>query len=215
MASYKRWLSRKSAHKGKSQIESHTFNQSAKTSVWVNMKHFSLKKQLLAMKVNERVKAFITDMFMINMPLLYLTTYVFLDGKEAFTHNQTVIFVCTLGYGIITSLFFAFSSQTPGYRYMRIKLIKFCDKNVDSHVSPDILESTTSQESSIHAQQNAQNKLHKVGFVRAFVRYIVWIFGTCFLFGVIVGFFRADGRCLHDVLCGTDVLIYDDNANKA
>lgn len=70
----KRWREIKS-QKHTPQIESQPHSQ------WVSFKDFHLKKQLQLMYASERIKAFITDMFMINMPLLYLTTYVFLDGK--------------------------------------------------------------------------------------------------------------------------------------
>lgn len=75
MATHKRWRKLKSTPKPTAY------------SAWVDMKTFSLKNQLRLMYASERIKAFITDMFMINMPLLYLTTYVFLDGKEDFTHK--------------------------------------------------------------------------------------------------------------------------------
>lgn len=130
-----------------------------------------LKEKLQSIYTTERIKAFITDMFMINMPILYLTTYIFLDGKDAFTQNQSAILACGLCYGVITALFLVFSAQTPGYRYMRIKLLK----------------------------DNGQ----KVGFIRAFVRYLLWIVGTTFLFGLLMGIFRHDGKCFHDWLCGT------------
>ena len=99
MGTPKRWRKIKSAQK------TTPLAHSVKKSQWINIYNFSLKKQLQLMHASERLKAFITDMFMINMPLLYLTTYVFLDGKEAFTHNQSVIFACGIGYGFITSLF--------------------------------------------------------------------------------------------------------------
>jgi len=39
-----------------------------------------------------RAKAFIIDLFIIGMPIFYATTYLVLDGKEAFLHNQIAIF---------------------------------------------------------------------------------------------------------------------------
>ncbi|CZE46191.1 RDD family protein [Campylobacter geochelonis] len=70
-----------------------------------------------------RVKAFVLDMFLIAIPLLYFTTYVVLDGKDNFQHNQLAIFAVWLVYGLITSLFFTFKAQTPGYKAQEIYLI--------------------------------------------------------------------------------------------
>lgn len=189
MAVPTRWRKVKSSHKNskKQDIKNQDSN-----SQWIKMRDFSLKKQLHLMYASERIKAFITDMFMINMPLLYLTTYVFLDGKEAFTHNQNVIFACGISYGVILSLFFAFAAQTPGYRYMHLKLVRFAQKQTHNN-EVDSLDTKT----------------HKVSFLRAFVRYGLWVLGTSFLFGILMGIFRKDGRCLHDVLCGTQIVSID------
>ncbi|WP_300448100.1 RDD family protein [uncultured Helicobacter sp.] len=184
MATHKRWRKLKSTPKPTAY------------SAWVDMKTFSLKNQLRLMYASERIKAFITDMFMINMPLLYLTTYVFLDGKEGFTHNQIAILTCGICYGIITSLFFTLSAQTPGYRYMNLKLVCYL-KTQDSH--------TLSQQNDNKAD-SIQENLTKVSFIRAFIRYVLWVIGTSFLFGILVGIFRTDGRCLHDLLCRTQII---------
>ncbi|WP_162165823.1 RDD family protein [Campylobacter fetus] len=70
-----------------------------------------------------RVKAFIIDMFLIAVPLLYVTTYFILDGKNDFQHNQFAIFGVWLIFGVIQSLFFAFNAQSPGYRSQNIYLV--------------------------------------------------------------------------------------------
>lgn len=71
-----------------------------------------------------RFKAFITDIFMIYVPILYIATYVVLGSKEAFQNSQITLFVCFCIYATITSLFFAFKSQTLGYMYAEIILLK-------------------------------------------------------------------------------------------
>lgn len=202
MATPTRWRKVKSANKPKQNIADSKREESQ--SQWIKLSEFSLKKQLHLMYASERIKAFITDMFMINMPLLYLTTYVFLDGKEAFTHNQNVIFACGIGYGVILSLFFAFTSQTPGYRYMCLKLVRY-----NSHQSyGDEADSKNPPflESQVENKADSINNINKVSFIRSFVRYVVWVFGTSFLFGLLIGIFRKDGRCLHDILCKTQVV---------
>ena len=57
------------------------------------------------------------------MPIYYLTTYVFLDGKDDFLHNQTAIFGANFAVALICCVFFAITAQTPGYRSQNIYLI--------------------------------------------------------------------------------------------
>lgn len=71
-----------------------------------------------------RLKAFITDIFMIYMPILYVATYVVLGSKEALWESQGAIFICVALYIFILSLFFARSGQSLGYKYAKIALVK-------------------------------------------------------------------------------------------
>lgn len=70
-----------------------------------------------------RVKAFIIDLFIIGMPIFYLITYLVLDGKEAFLHNQLAIFGANSLISLIICLFFSLKAQTPGYKAQEIYLI--------------------------------------------------------------------------------------------
>lgn len=70
-----------------------------------------------------RIKAFIIDLFFISMPILYITAYFILNGKSSFLHNQLAISIDWALFGIITSLFFTKSAQTPGLKYENLYLI--------------------------------------------------------------------------------------------
>lgn len=70
-----------------------------------------------------RIKAFIVDMFFIAMPLLYLTTYLIMGSKEKFQSNQFAIFGVWIVFGIIISIFFSKTAQSPGYKFSQIYLI--------------------------------------------------------------------------------------------
>ncbi|MDR1614974.1 MAG: RDD family protein [Campylobacteraceae bacterium] len=78
---------------------------------------------MIAAPISKRIKAFIVDMFMINMAVLYFMTYIVLGGKEEFRQNQFAIFVCTMIFGFILSVFFALKGQSPGYKAYNIELI--------------------------------------------------------------------------------------------
>lgn len=123
----------------------------------------------------QRIKAFLIDMFMINMPILYFTTYVVLGSREAFQQNSIAIFICTLIFGIIMSVFFSLKGQTPGYKAYELKLVD--DKTGESPT-----------------------------FLKALFRYFCFIFSFVILIGVLMAFFRKDGKNLHDILSKTHII---------
>ncbi|MDR0761446.1 MAG: RDD family protein [Campylobacteraceae bacterium] len=78
---------------------------------------------LQSASIFKRIKAFIVDMFMINMPILYFTVYIILGGRDEFLNNQPAILICTMIFGVILSIFFAVTGQSPGYKAYGIQLM--------------------------------------------------------------------------------------------
>ncbi len=70
-----------------------------------------------------RIKSFIIDMFMIMMPIMYVTTYVILDGKDDLQSNDMATWITSGIYGLIVIAFWFKSGQTPGFRGYELKLI--------------------------------------------------------------------------------------------
>ena len=85
-----------------------------------------------------RIKAFITDMFLIMMPILYVTTYLVMDGKEDFQGNEIAHWITSALYGIIIVLFWVKNGQTPGYKAYDLKVVDDATKGTIS-VSKAIL----------------------------------------------------------------------------
>ena len=125
---------------------------------------------------------------------------MFLDGKNDFTHNQSAILACGVGYGLIISLFLAFTSQTPGYRYMGLKLMQ----RQDSHSKKATMQEQSAQDS--NTTDETHSPFVKISLFKSLVRYALWLVGTTFLVGLLFGLIRRDGRLLHDVLCGTYII---------
>ena len=75
-----------------------------------------MSTKALPASIIARFKAFIIDLFLISIPLLYFTTYIILNGKNDFLQNQLAIFVVWLIFGLIQSAFFAFKGASPGYK---------------------------------------------------------------------------------------------------
>jgi len=123
-------------------------------------------------RYTDRIKAFITDMFMIYAPILYIITYVFLDGKEDFQASQIAPLIGVSIYGLIYGILISKFGQTPGKKAYNIKII----------------DNTTHQ---------------NIGFFRAILRFIAFLFTATTLLGLFLPFYRKDNRALHDLLCNT------------
>ena len=74
-------------------------------------------------RYTDKIKALITDMFMIYAPILYIITYVLLNGKEEFQASALAQFSGVALYGIIYAIFIARSGQTPGKKAYEIKVV--------------------------------------------------------------------------------------------
>jgi uncharacterized RDD family membrane protein YckC len=71
----------------------------------------------------DRIKALITDMFMIYAPILYIITYVVLNGKDEFQSNQWAPFIGVTLYGLIYAILISKFGQTPGKKAYLIKVV--------------------------------------------------------------------------------------------
>ncbi len=47
----------------------------------------------------------------------------------------------------------------------------------------------------------------RVGFIQALLRFFLWLLGVALLVGLIFPFISSQKRFLHDVLCGTDMIV--------
>lgn len=70
----------------------------------------------------ERSKAFLIDIFLLYVPILYLCYFV-LGSKEAFLDNQAVIFTCSTFFGIVQAIFLSAKAQSPGLKAYDLYLI--------------------------------------------------------------------------------------------
>ncbi len=82
-----------------------------------------------------RLKAFITDMFLIMMPIAYSVTYLIMGSKEAFQASSLARWSLGIIYGIVVVIFWVKTGQTPGYKAYDIKVI---DK--DTKKPPNLIQ---------------------------------------------------------------------------
>lgn len=71
----------------------------------------------------DRIKALITDLFMIYIPILYVITYIFMDGKDDFQASQIAPLIGVVLYGLIYSVLLSLFGQTPGKKAYNIQVV--------------------------------------------------------------------------------------------
>jgi len=71
----------------------------------------------------DKIKAFITDMFMIYAPILYLITYVIMGGKDEFQASNWAPFLGVSLYALIYSVLVSRFGQTPGKKAYRLQVV--------------------------------------------------------------------------------------------
>jgi uncharacterized RDD family membrane protein YckC len=83
----------------------------------------SFSNEHMCASIPSRIKAFIVDMFMIMMPLAYITTYFFMDGKEDFQQSHEARWAISIIYGLIVIAFWIIKGQTPGLKAYDLKIV--------------------------------------------------------------------------------------------
>lgn len=127
-----------------------------------------------------KVKAFLTDSFMLVMPIMYVVFYLVMDGREGFAAHKAMGWLYILIPLIIAQTIFMFKTgQTPGYRAYNITLIDESSKEKPS--------------------------LFSILF-----RNMAAVLSLLTFFGWLMMFFRKDSKTLHDLLSNTASIIkYD------
>jgi len=120
-----------------------------------------------------KIKAFLTDSFMLVMPIMYVVFYLVMGGREGFAEHKAMGWIYILVPLVIVQTIFMFKTgQTPGYRAYNLILI----------------DDTTGKKPSL--------------FIILF-RNLSAILSLITFFGWIMMFFRKDKKTLHDLLSGT------------
>ena len=81
------------------------------------------KQKYIYARFTDRIKALITDMFMIYMPIMYFITYIVLSGKDDLQGSQIAPLMAVGSYAIIYALLLAKFGQTPGKKAYDLKVV--------------------------------------------------------------------------------------------
>ncbi len=123
-----------------------------------------------------KIKAFLTDSFMLVMPIMYVVFYLIMGGREGFAEHKALGWVYILVPLVIAQTIFMFKTgQTPGYRAYNLTLI----------------DDFTGEKPSL--------------FIILF-RNLCAVLSLLTLFGWVMMFFRKDSKTLHDLLSRTAVI---------
>ena len=123
-----------------------------------------------------RLKAFLTDTFLITTPILYIVIYLIMGSGEDFAQNRS------LGWGIIFAvhasiilIFWLKNGQTPGLRAYEIKLV----------------DSITKQ---------------RVSVIQVLIRYVTTLFAVVSIFLLFLPFFFFYKKTIQDIFSNTIII---------
>jgi len=130
--------------------------------------------------LKDKLKAGITDSFMLLMPIMYIVFYLVMDGREDFAEHRLMGWVYIfVPFIIVQSLFLYFGDgQTPGYKSYDLKVVDIKSKK-------------------------------RPLFFQILFRNILTFISIVTLFPLVVMLFRKDRRGLHDILSGTVAIKID------
>ena len=81
------------------------------------------KQKYIYARFIDRVKAFITDMFMIYMPIMYFITYIVLSGKDDLQGSEIAPLMAVGSYALIYAFLVSKFGQTPGKKAYDLKVV--------------------------------------------------------------------------------------------
>lgn len=126
--------------------------------------------------IPSRLKAFLTDTFLITTPILYIVIYLIMGSGAEFAQNRA------MGWGIIFSIhaiiiliFWLKNGQTPGLRAYELKLV----------------DNITKQ---------------RVSVIQVIVRYIATLFAVISIFLLFIPFFNKDKKSFQDIFSNTIII---------
>jgi len=131
----------------------------------------------------DKIKAFITDSFLLAMPIFYVVIYLIMGDLKSF-HNEMLrgwIYII-VPLGIINILFYSLVGQTPGMKAYNIKIIDIKTKE-------------------------------KPSFILAFLRFFFFNIILLSIVGLFMSLFRKDNRGLYEQLSGTALILTEKGQN--
>ncbi len=125
----------------------------------------------------DKIKAFITDSFLLAMPIFYVVIYLVMGDLKSFNSDMLMGWIYIIvPLGIVNILFYTIAGQTPGMKAYDIKVIDIKTKE-------------------------------KPSFILSFLRFFFFNMTLLTIFGLFISFFRKDNRGIYDILSGTTLIV--------
>jgi uncharacterized RDD family membrane protein YckC len=155
-------------------------------SKWRDVKHNKVKTQKSELNnkspksdlasLASRLKAFLTDTFLITTPILYIVIYLVMGSGAEFAQNRvlgwSIIFIV---HALLILIFWLKNGQTPGLKAYDLKLV----------------DNKTKQ---------------RVSVIQVLVRYITTLFAVVSFFLLFMPFFNKDKKTFQDILSNTIII---------
>jgi len=132
--------------------------------------------QIESSPLSVRLRAFLTDTFLITTPILYIVIYLIMGSGEAFSEDRikgwSIIFVVHL---ILIIFFWFVKSQTPGLKAYDLKIVDTLSKG-------------------------------RISLLQSLVRYTATLFAVVSFFLLFLPFFRKDKKTFQDLISRTIIV---------
>ena len=123
-----------------------------------------------------RLKAFLTDTFLITTPIFYIVIYLIMGSGEEFAQNRIMGWGIIFGvHSAIILIFWLKNGQTPGLKAYHIKLV----------------DNMTKQ---------------RVSVIQVIVRYLTTLIAVVSIFLLFIPFFNKDKKTFQDILSNTIII---------
>jgi uncharacterized RDD family membrane protein YckC len=123
-----------------------------------------------------RLKAFLTDTFLITTPIFYIVIYLIMGSGAQFAENRALGWGIIIGvHAIIILIFWLKNGQTPGLKAYDLKLV----------------DNLTKQ---------------RVSVIQVLIRYTTTLFAVVSVFLLFIPFFNKDKKTFQDILSNTTII---------
>ncbi|KAB7884701.1 RDD family protein [Poseidonibacter ostreae] len=144
-----------------------------------NQKNTTIKEdhnQIESSSLSSRLRAFLTDTFLITTPILYIVIYLVMGSGEAFSEDRIKGWSIILIIHLLLIIFFWFvKGQTPGLKAYQLKIVDVTSKT-------------------------------KISLIQSLIRYSATLFAVVSFFLIFLPFIRKDKKTFQDIVSNTIII---------
>jgi len=134
------------------------------------------KTQVDSSSVSSRLRAFLTDTFLITTPIFYVVIYFIMGSGEAFSEDRIQGWSIILIIHLLIIIFFWFvKKQTPGLKAYALKVVDARSKG-------------------------------KISLIQSLIRYVATLFAVVSFFLIFLPFIRKDKKTFQDLISNTIIV---------